>query len=302
MQKKSKILGIAAFVVAFGAWAVLFGAFKDGAHVIFPGGGFEVFALTDAEAGGCSTSEIVARDSSISARVNIRSGKAYAYAGIGFNLTSFEKRPAGPFDLSRFDTVAVVVETGRMRSVTLRILTVDPVYSTPGKYLTYRPLEAEVAVTGAPAEIKVPLTAFKNKEWWLVAQGLDKDDGLSYFFQSAMFEVFNGEGALRGIPDDIELKSIRLWGENRDFQKGMFFALAAMILLLGAFLYMAFRKPRDAAAFESQMKEAARLLKQTDKSVAEIAIAVGAKSAARLERDFCRLYGKKPLEYRKKDV
>ena len=82
----------------------------------------------------------------------------------------------------------------------------------------------------------------------------------------------------------------------------MFFALAAMILLLGAFLYMAFRKPRDAAVFESQMKEAARLLKQTDKSVAEIAIAVGAKSAARLERDFCRLYGKKPLEYRKKDV
>ena len=157
-------------------------------------------------------------------------------------------------------------------------------------------------MTGAPAEIKVPLTAFKNKEWWLVAQGLDKDDGLSYFFQSAMFEVFNGEGALRGIPDDIELKSIRLWGENRDFQKGMFFALAAMILLLGAVLYMAFRKPRDAAAFESQMKEAARLLKQTDKSVAEIAIAVGAKSAARLERDFCRLYGKKPLEYRKKDV
>jgi hypothetical protein len=77
-----------------------------------------------------------------------------------------------------------------------------------------------------------------------------------------MFEVFNGEGALRGIPDDIELKSIRLWGENRDFQKGMFFALAAMILLLGAFLYMAFRKPRDAAAFESQMKEAAQIIRK----------------------------------------
>ena len=50
------------------------------------------------------------------------------------------------------------------------------------------------------------------------------------------------------------------------------------------------------------MQETARLLTQTDKSVAEIAIAVGAKSASRLERDFCRLYGKKPLEYRKKNV
>ena len=151
-------------------------------------------------------------------------------------------------------------------------------------------------------EVAVSLMDFKNKEWWLVAQGLDKDDGLSYLYRAAMLEVFNGEGALRGIPDDIELKSVRLWGENRDFQKGMFFALAAMLLLLGGFIYMAFRRPRDAKALEAQLKEAARLLKQTDKSIAEIAIAVGFKSSSRLEREFCRLYGKKPLEYRKKDV
>ena len=207
-----------------------------------------------------------------------------------------EKGPAKSTDF------AVVVETGRMRSVTLRILTEDPVYSTPGKYLTYRPLEKEIAVPGKPVEVAVSLMDFKNKEWWLVAQGLDKDDGLSYLYRAAMLEVFNGEGALRGIPDDIEVKSVRLWGENRDFQKGMFFALAAMLLLLGGFIYMAFRKPRDAKALEAQMKEVARLLKQTDKSVAEIAIAVGFKSASRLERKFCRLYGKKPLEYRKKDV
>ena len=56
MQKRNKILGIAAFVAAFGAWGAFFGAYKDGAHVIFPAGGFEVFALTDAEAGGFSTS------------------------------------------------------------------------------------------------------------------------------------------------------------------------------------------------------------------------------------------------------
>ena len=302
MQKKSKILGIAAFAVAFGAWGALFGAYKDSLQVIFPAGGFEIYTLTDAEAGGFSTSEMTASDTAVSARVNIRSGKAYAYAGFGFNLMSLGNRPSGHFDFSRFDSLAVVVETGRMRSVTLRILTEDPVYSTPGKYLTYRPLEKEIAVPGKPVEVAVSLMDFKNKEWWLVAQGLDKDDGLSYLYRAAMLEVFNGEGALRGIPDDIEVKSVRLWGENRDFQKGMFFALAAMLLLLGGFIYMAFRKPRDAKALEAQMKEVARLLKQTDKSVAEIAIAVGFKSASRLEREFCRLYGKKPLEYRKKDV
>jgi hypothetical protein len=301
MQKKSKILGIAAFAVAFGAWGALFGAYKDSSQVIFPAGGFEIYTLTDAEAGGFSTSEMTATDTAVSARVNIRSGKAYPYAGIGFNLMSLNSRPVGYFDFSRYDSLAVMVETGRMRTVTLRLLTFDPTYSTQGQYLTYRPLEAEIAATGS-GEVKVSLSDFKNKEWWLASQGLDKDDGLSYFFMTAMFEVFNGEGALRGIPDDIVLKGVRMWGEDRDFKKGMYAAIGVLLLFLGAFLFAAFKKPRDVSAFEKQMQETARLLTQTDKSVAEIAIAVGAKSASRLERDFCRLYGKKPLEYRKKNV
>lgn len=302
MQKRNKILGFALFAVAFATWGVLFSAFKGNSLTLFPNCNYEIYALTDEAAGGFSTSEISIGDSAISARINIRSGKAYPYAGIGFNLTSLHNRPTGPFDFSRFDSIAVTVSTGRMRTVTLRIWTMDPVYSTQGKYLTYRPLETEISVPASATEAKVAVESFKNKEWWLAAQGLDKDDGLAYFFLSALFEVFNGEGTLRGIPDDIEVRQIRMWGENRDFIKGMYFGLAALVLLLAGFIYMAFRKRPDSAAFEKQMKEAARLLKQTDKSVAEIAIAVGAKSAARLEKDFCRLFGKKPLEYRKKDA
>ena len=147
MQKRNKILGFVLFAVAFATWGVLFSAFKGNSLTLFPNCGYEIYALTDEAAGGFSTSDFSIGDSAISAQINIRSGKAYPYAGIGFNLTSLNSRPAGPFDFSRFDTVAVTVSTGRMRSVTLRILTVDPVYSTPGKYLTYRPLEAEGAVT-----------------------------------------------------------------------------------------------------------------------------------------------------------
>ena len=47
------------------------------------------------------------------------------------------------------------------------------------------------------------------------------------------------------------------------------------------------------------MATAAKLLKESDRSVAEIAIAVGAESPSSFERDFARIYGVKPLDYKK---
>ena len=47
------------------------------------------------------------------------------------------------------------------------------------------------------------------------------------------------------------------------------------------------------------MGKAAKILKESDKSVAEVAIAVGEKTTATFEKDFARIYGVKPLEYRK---
>jgi transcriptional regulator GlxA family with amidase domain len=48
------------------------------------------------------------------------------------------------------------------------------------------------------------------------------------------------------------------------------------------------------------MGEAAKFLKESDRSVAEIAIAVGEKSSGAFEKDFAKIYGVKPLEYRTK--
>ena len=303
MSKISKVIGVAAFAVAFGVWGVLFLMFRNTALTMFPGGGYEVYALTDNAAGGYSTSDLTVGDSSIAAHINVRSGKAYPYAGIGFNLMSLNHRPSGYFDFSRFDSVAVVVTAGRMRTVTFRIMTNDPVYSRAGSSLTYRPLEVQLPVGASFAELKASLVDFKNKEWWLVAQGLDKDDGLSYFYNSAVFEVFNGESTLRGIPDDIELKSIRMWGENRDFQKGMFFAAGLLVFLLAGFVTFWVRASKAKQnPLQPKMEMAAKLLKTTDKSVAEIAIAVGEKSPSQFEGDFKKIYGKKPLDYRRENV
>ena len=49
---------------------------------------------------------------------------------------------------------------------------------------------------------------------------------------------------------------------------------------------------------KSRMASAAKLLRESDRSVAEIAIAVGAGSPSSFEKDFVRIYGVKPLDYR----
>jgi hypothetical protein len=115
-----------------------------------------------------------------------------------------------------------------------------------------------------------------------------------------LLEVFNGQGALRGIPDEIQVKSVRLWGENHDFKRGMFIGVGFLTLLFVCFVYMAFRRPQDAEAMRRKMEAVAGLLKRTDKSLAEIAIEVGESSVSRLEGNFRKIYGLSPLEYRRK--
>lgn len=302
MKTKRKVVGIVFFAIAFSAWGWLFCSFREAHAVVFPAGGFEVYTLTDNEAGGFSTSELSVSDSLVAAHVNIRSGKAFPYAGMGFNLMSLNGRPVGFFDFSKYDSMAVVATAGRMRSITFRLLTDDPVYSKQGMYLSYRPLECSLPITNSYGEVKTPLSKFKTAEWWLASQGLENDDGLTYFYRTTLFEIYNGEGALRGIPDDIEVKQIRLWGVNRDFEKGMIFAVVLLCALLAVFVFFALRKPCDKDLLKKQMSEAARLLKTTDKSIAEIAIAVGAKSTSKLERDFYKVHGKKVKDYRRKNV
>lgn len=299
-KRRNKVVGIVFFVLAAVIWGFLFNAFRENSFTLFPAGGYGVYSLTDSIAGGYSTVDLTQGENSIAAKINIRSGKAYPYAGIGFNMMARENRPVGHFDLSRYDSLAVVAVAGRMRSISLRVMTDDPVYSRAGAYLTYRPLEVQIPVEKTFSEQKVSLASFKTREWWLAERGMEQDDGLTYFYRTALLEVFNGEGSLRGIPDEIELRSIRMWGENRDFKKGMYFALGLYVLLLVGFAVLAFRKPKDKDELKSRMDQAARLLKTTDKSLAEIAIEVGEKSQSRLERNFKKFYGEKPLAYRRK--
>ena len=122
------------------------------------------------------------------------------------------------------------------------------------------------------------------------------------------FEITNGEGTMLGIPDEITVRSIKLWGENRTFKALMIVALVVILLAYAGVVALAVRDSESFAKrrnekqndLKTRMERAAEMLKETDRSVAEIAMTVGEKSPAAFEKNFARVYGVKPLDYRRK--
>lgn len=308
---KKIAVATAVLVALFVAWIVLFAKFATSEQILFPGGAYQVYAVSDANIGGFSTVELSNEDSVVSARVNIRSGMAYPYAGVGINLLSVNNRPAsGFFDFSDFDSLVIDVETGRMQRVGVKILNDDPVYSKKNEYQSYRPMvaQAPVEVLNKKSGVVISMLDFKVPEWWLAMQGLDKDDGLRYMNRGMFFEITNGEGTMLGIPDEIVVRSIRLCGENRTFKALMCVLLVVLVLVYVGYVSLTVRNSEGRVAkrlkqreeLELRMEKAAKLLKESDRSIAEIAIAVGAKNSGVFEKEFVCVYNVKPLEYRNK--
>lgn len=302
---KRIVLASAALVVLIALWVALFVTFRSTEQVLFPGGTYQVYPVTDSTVGGFSTVELSQSDSVISARVNIRSGMAYPYAGMGVNLLSIHNRPAsGYFDFSDYDSLIIDAETDRMRKIGVKILNDDPVYSQKNDYRSYRPMISQVQVR--KNGVAVSMLDFKVPEWWFAMQGLEKDDGLRYMNRGMLFEITNGEGTMLGIPDEITVRSIKLWGENRTFKALMYVALAVIAAVYAGVVALAVRgsewsvkkRVEKEENLKSRMASAAKLLRESDRSVAEIAIAVGAGSPSSFEKDFVRIYGVKPLDYR----
>ncbi|MBR4397633.1 MAG: helix-turn-helix domain-containing protein [Fibrobacter sp.] len=308
---KKIVIASVALVVLLAVWICLFVKFSSTEQILFPSGTFQVYAVSDANVGGFSTVELSNQDSVISAHVNIRSGKAYPYAGVGVNLLSVNNRPAtGFFDFSDFDSLVIDVETGRMQRIGIKILNDDPVYSKKNEYQSYRPMvaQAPVIIRDKKSRASVSMLDFKVPEWWLAMQGLEEDDGLRYMNRGMLFEITNGEGTMLGIPDDIVVRTIKLWGENRTFNALMYVALAVILLAYAGVVSLAVRNSASRTAsrekkldeLKTRMAQAAKLLKESDRSVAEVALAVGEKNPAAFEKAFAKIYGVKPLEYKAK--
>lgn len=230
MKAKTRIAVLLIFLVALGIWAWLFFTMRETHCVFFPQGPHSIYALDDKAFGGSSTSELEVSDSALSISVNVRSGVAYPAIGAGLNLNSSNNRPVGLFDFTKYDTLELSAATDRMQSVTVRILTDDPVYTKEGFRETLRPLVVKVPAARSVTTTKIPLTGFSTAVWWLAAMGLEEDDGFTYLYRARALEIVNGDGIMRGMPDGIEVRAIRAWGIDRDFENVMIAVLVALVV------------------------------------------------------------------------
>lgn len=246
-MKKMKWWGVPVFLALLVAWGFFYYRSGEAALELFPARTFEIFPLNDSAVGGFSTSEVQVTDTLLTSSVTIRLGKAFSYAGVGFNLKSMDKRPVGLLDLTKYDSIEVRVASKRMNSMNVRILTDDLVYSRNGDYATLRVLEKQIPsspylLMGGPKErfavSKFALSEFRVPEWWLSQQGLEKDDGKTYMNRASFFEIVSGGSTLRGIPDDMEIRYVRIWGDNAEQKKILYASLGA--ILLGLILYVSF--------------------------------------------------------------
>lgn len=235
MMKRNKLRVIIAviFCCLFFVWNWCFFTCRKSSLDFFPNSDFEIFELTDASMGGNSTAALDLSDSLLGVEINVRSGVAYPAVGIGFNLRSVNNRPVEFFNFAKFDSLEIVLATNRMSSVSVRILTDDPVYTKPGIRETLRPVVYNVPATRSFESVKIPLTSFSTAVWWLAAMGMDDDDGLTHLHRSTLFEITNGDGVMRGIPDEISVKKVRAWGVNHDFVKAMYAILLLMMVTFG---------------------------------------------------------------------
>ena len=246
-------IGVLVFSALLIAWGVEYLRSGDDSVELFPERTFDIFPLNDSAVGGFSTSEVQLTDTLLIASVNIRTGKAFTYAGAGFNLKSVGRRPVGLFDLTKFDSLEVRVASKRMNSIKLRILTDDPVYSRNGDYATLRVLEKDVPsapylLMGGSKErfavSRLSLSEFKVSEWWLSLQGLEKDDGMTYLNRASFFEIASGSSTLRGIPDEMEIRYVRIWNDNSEHRKTLYVMLAGILLGLVLSCVYALKKTR----------------------------------------------------------
>ena len=246
-MKKMKWWGVPVFLALLVVWGFFYYRSGEAALELFPARTFEIFPLNDSAVGGFSTSEVQVTDTLLTSSVTIRLGKAFSYAGVGFNLKSMDKRPVGLLDLTKYDSIEVRVASKRMKSMNVRILTDDPVYSRNGDYATLRVLEKQIPsspylLMGGPKErfavSKFSLSEFRVPEWWFSQQGLEKDDGKTYLNRASFFEIVSGGSTLRGIPDDMEIRYVRIWGNNAEQKKILYASL--VVILLGLVLFVGF--------------------------------------------------------------
>ena len=208
MDRIGKWVVVLVYSILLLGWWFEYSKCGDADVELFPQKTFDYFPLNDSAVGGFSTSEVQVTDSLLTASVTIHSGKAFTYAGIGFKLKSLDKR-LEPLDLTKFDSLEIHVAS---------------------PYLLMGASKERFAIS------KFALSEFRVPEWWLSSVGLEEDDGMTHLDRAKFFEIVSGGSTLRGIPDEMEIRYVRLWSDNGAQKRTLYYYLGFILFGLVLFL------------------------------------------------------------------
>lgn len=374
---KITILFATSLIVLFTVWFL----FHSNRLSIYPVGELPnsiIFAYGDIADGGASTADWAQNDSSLTLSLIVRSGIAYPYAGMGIDLISDTKKMSGEFvDFSLFDSLSITLRTRHMKQVQVKLITNDPKLTRVEDPMSARYLLQVIPSERSYQEVRVPVSGFLVPEWWFERNGFTAPDQLKYLERGIKIDISSGSGTMLGIPDEIEIKSIQLFGENHFVNRIVFtMGLIFTVLFLG-FLWVdrsrtfavkkieiKLRKEQAIKKYtklpveshqekeanriidyinahyqettlsledacrevgmnrnkfseglkksvgmtfssyvnEVRLKEACRLLVETDLQVVEIALNVGFGNVSHFNKVFKQAHQKTPLEYRRANV
>ncbi|MDR1760549.1 MAG: hypothetical protein LBR60_08505 [Fibrobacter sp.] len=220
--------------------------FRTSTAVLYPSAQ-PLSVFQDSIEGGSSRATFSENDSLLSIDILARSGSASPYAGVKLALVPEAKQAFGNWlNLSRYDSLSIEVATRRMPQVLLTILTSDP--ERASSWLDpFGPRFVQHTVkTGRNFQkTTVALSDFRVPEWWFSFHQIRTPDEFTYLERAFGFLVLNGFGTMLGIPDEIQVKKIEVFGVNR--RLGSFLLVIA---LAGSFIFIVtayrnVRRPHD---------------------------------------------------------
>ncbi len=280
-------------------------AFHKHSIVVFKGNGEksvsvdEPFVLSDRLIDGNSEAKILDSEFGKLLDFRLRTGFVSPFASIAFPMI-----PAGDmvrqkfFDFSAYDSVKIICRTARAPRVSLRFVTHDPQYTQTEIPESGRPAEILISTERMFSETRAALANLKVPEKWFDWVGIEVPDNKLYLDRGYRLEVRSALGTMLGIPDEIEVKEIELFGLNRQFLWIMGIGLSAWILGFAFVFKIGKNIDNQKQNMSARLTRAVELLKTTSFADAEIAERVGYQTCREFQSEFKKTFHKTPKEWK----
>jgi hypothetical protein len=190
-------------------------------------------SFTDGERRGHSSFDLREKGGAVAIAWELRPGVPYPYGGAQWRLHPGKD---SLLDLSGLLGLEVVWRSTRSLPVRWTLETHDPELSRPGVPMSLRFVQTERRPPREWTRELIPETDFRVPPWWFQSNGRMLDS-VRWLSRTVHLDFTNGESALIGVPDTLQLRSLTLLcrGPRRPF----------LLLLLAPLVLLAWRLARQ---------------------------------------------------------